>query len=143
MLVTYVFSETSPAAASTAPSSQTVENAASWAPKGVAAGQLDDADAIDIKAELVGATGGTLDVYVQSSTSEGDEDWFDVCHFAQLASGAAAVNYRVQLGLVGQPASAAPVAVGKNLSPALAAGTAVQAVAFDRGLIPYIPADRA
>ncbi len=123
MIGTFTFAETSGAVAGTTFSSQSVQNAASYLAAGIA-GPLDDFDAVDVTADLVGATGGTLDVYLQ--TSNDGSSWYDSVHFAQLAAGAAAVSYRVTLARFGQPASAAPVVVGKNGTPALAAGTAVQ-----------------
>ena len=136
MLATYKWVETSPSSAATAASSQPVQNAASWAPAGVAGGMVEDADAVEFIAELVGATGGTLDVYVQSGNAHkdasGNTAWFDLVHFPQLANGASAVKYRVQVSMVGQPASAAPVVIGSGNAPALAANVAVQSVCFDR-----------
>lgn len=129
MLATYIFNETSPAAPGTSASSQPVESSASWAASGVAAGILDDADALDISADLVGATGGTLDIYVQYSPDTG-RNWYDLAHFPQLAAGAAAVKYRFGVGLIAT--ASAPVVVGKNLSPALAASTVVQGPWGDR-----------
>jgi hypothetical protein len=107
-----------------------VTNAASYLPAGVC-GPLDDFDAVDLAIELVGATGGTLDVYVQSSLDQG-LTWYDSVHAPQLAAGAGAVIYRTSLTHFAQPASAAPVAIGKNLSPALAANVAVQGGWGDR-----------
>ena len=75
----FTISDTSPAAASTAVGS-------------VIAG-LGDYPFLRVDAALVGATGGTLDVYLQRQIKPGF--WADWLHFAQLASGAAAVNYSV------------------------------------------------
>lgn len=125
---TWIFSETSPNAAGTAASSQAVENQASYLSNGVA-GPLDDYDALWVQADLVGATGGTLDVYVQSSPDDG-RTWYDVVHFTQLAAGAAAISYRATLSL--QSAMTAPDTVGKNTSPALAAGKVSQGAFGDR-----------
>src|ERR1700722_8289834 len=95
MLAQFTFSETSPAAASTtAVSSQAVSSAASWAAPGVAA-PLDDAVVVDVLATLQGATGGTLDIYVQVSGDDGI--WRDAIHFAQLAAGAASITYQASL----------------------------------------------
>lgn len=74
---------TSPASASTAVASGTIEG-------------LDRFDWIAIEADLQGATGGTLDVYVQRKL--GANLWRDWLHFAQLSAGAAAVKYSVQSG---------------------------------------------
>lgn len=123
MLGWWKFTETTPASASTVASSGPVMSAANYLPAGVV-GPLDDFDAVDIAAELVGSTGGTLDVYVQTSLDE--INWFDSVHFAQLANGAAAVSYRTSITHFAQPNSPAPVVVGKNLSPALAPNVCVQ-----------------
>lgn len=46
-----------------------------------------------VDADLVGATGGALDVYLQRLVAPGY--WTDWLHFAQLASGASAIRYSV------------------------------------------------
>jgi hypothetical protein len=124
----YLFSEVSPSAAGTAASSKPVANAASWCAAGVA-GPLDDYDSIGIDVDLVGATGGTLDVYLQQSPDQG-VNWYDVVHWTQLASGAAAVKYSSPISQA--TTTAAPTAVGKNLNPALLAGTVVNGAFSDR-----------
>jgi hypothetical protein len=131
MLTTYIFQETSPSSAQTAASSQAVQGAASWAPGGVAAGMLDRLgdSGLDVEAELVGATGGTLDVYVQYSPDQG-ANFFDLIHFAQLAGGAAAVKYRAAVSSFNT--ATVPVAVGKNNAPALAAAAIVHGPWGDR-----------
>jgi hypothetical protein len=70
-----VITATSPAAAST------VVHSAGFA-------NLDDCEALTIVLDLRGGTGGTLDVYLQTS-HDGGTTWFDYAHAAQLASGAA------------------------------------------------------
>lgn len=80
-----------------------------------ASSDLHRADVLVVDAELVGATGGTLDVYLQ--TREGT-DWIDLAHFPQLASGATARAYTFCITGDGLGALAP---VGRNLSPALAA----------------------
>jgi hypothetical protein len=136
MLATYVFSEQSPSAAGTATSKNPVQNAASWCASGVAGGMLDDASSVDVVAQLVGATGGTLDVVIQVASGQKDatgaDVWVDAVHFATLANGAAAVTYRAVLSQLSQPTSSAPVVVGVDNSPALASGVIVQTMAFDR-----------
>lgn len=72
-----------------------------------------------IEAELAGATGGTLDVYLQVSYDSG-QTWSDYAHFAQLAAGAAPVTYGVS---VSRSNGSALGLVGKNQSPLLAANT--------------------
>lgn len=114
----FVFSETSPAAPGTAASSQTVSGGAGplgYLPNGVA-GPICDFDACDVIAELRGATGGTLDVYVQISPDDG-ANWYDIIHFPQLANGAAAVIYQAPIS--NATTTTFSVVVGKNLSPAL------------------------
>jgi hypothetical protein len=64
-----------------------------------------------------GGMGGTLNVYVQGSWDQG-VTWWDLVAFTQLASGAATV--RQKISPIG---SNTIVTVGKNTSPALAAGT--------------------
>lgn len=130
MLSTFVFNETSPAAAGVAASSQPVGSGPNFFPPGVA-GPLDNADGVDVLAELVGAAGGTLDLYLQTSPDSGTT-WVDAIHFPQLASGAGAIKYRATLSPHPQSTSDAPVAVGTGLSPALAVDTVVQGTGFDR-----------
>lgn len=136
MLGSFVLTETTPAAPGTVASAAAWTSAGSFLPAGQA-GPLGDFDAIDIVAELVGATGGTLDVYVQTSLDEG-ATWYDSVHFTQLASGGAAAIYRTAVTHFAQPSSAAPVAVGKNLSPALAASTTVQGGWGNRARLVYV-----
>lgn len=111
--------DTSPAAAGTAVGSKVAG--------------LEKFDWFMVDAQLVGATGGTLDVYLQRKIA--DDLWADWLHFPQLAAGGAAVRYSAQSGtdkdivVVGGGTDASP-------GPALAAntfvggcpGTAVRAV---------------
>ncbi len=127
-LATFVFLETSPSSATTLASSVAVQGADSRLPAGVA-GPLDDYDAISIVAELIGATGGTLDVYLQTSGDMGIT-WIDYLHFPQLAAGAAAIRFASSSSNFSQ-ATAATV-VGKNLVPALAANTSINGAFTDR-----------
>jgi hypothetical protein len=57
-------------------------------------------DWFTIDAALVGATGGTLDVYLQKQIATDAEVtggvWADWLHFTQLAAGAAAIKYSLQ-----------------------------------------------
>lgn len=49
---------------------------------------------VTIIGDLVGATGGTLDVYLQCKFNQGGTvKWYDWLHFVQLASGGAAARY--------------------------------------------------
>jgi hypothetical protein len=118
----FVFNETSPAAAGTVASSSPVSGGPSDSAAGVAF-PLRNYDSIEIEAELKGATGGALDVYVQSS--DDGIVWYDTVHFAQLAGSAAAIIYRTALSRYAT-AVAAPTVVGKNLTPALPVASAIQ-----------------
>lgn len=127
----YVFNETSPNAAGTVASSQPVLGGIdNGIPNGVC-GLLSDYEGVEVVAELVGATGGTLDVYIQLSPDEG-LNWYDVVHFAQLASGASAVIYQSPLSTATN--TTAPVVIGKNLSPLLGttSGAVVNGAFTDR-----------
>lgn len=105
----HVFSDTSPAAAGTAVSASK-------------AGALQRFGALTIIATLTGATGGTLDVYLQVSPDAG-VTWYDYAHFAQLAAGAAAITKVITVSRAGQQTGIPTV--GTDLSPALAANAVV------------------
>lgn len=125
---TFIFSETSPSAAGTVASSQPVQSAGSNFPAGVA-GPMADYDAVDVIAEFGGATGGTLDVYVQISPDDG-ANWYDIIHFTQAAAASAVKVYQAPIS--NATTTATPVAVGKNLVPVLAANTVVNGAFSDR-----------
>lgn len=72
--------------------------------------------AISFKAALLGATGGTLDVYVQHSAD--GTTYYDYVHFPQLAAAAAAVSYSYDPAL-----NDSIVTVGSGTTPVLAAGS--------------------
>lgn len=78
-------SDTSPASASTAVSAATLRDMSAF-------------DAITILATLTGATGGTLDVYLQSSW-DGGVTWYDLVHFTQLAAAGVVRTYKATLAL--------------------------------------------
>jgi len=118
MIGGFVFSELSPNAPGTAVSSAPVTSAA---PTLGVATPLDDFDSLDVAAEIQGATGGTLDVYVQCSP-DGGNNWYDVIHFTQAAAGSGVKYYQAPLSLATN--TTAPVAVGKNLAPALGSALA-------------------
>lgn len=101
-----LLTDTSPAAASTVAS-----------PTAIIAG-LDQFDWFTIDAKLLGATGGTLDVYLQRFVAKLNE-WRDWVHFPQLAAGAAAARYVID----SSAGMTAPVAVGQGTSPAIAVNT--------------------
>lgn len=110
MLKVFTLSATSPASASTA-----VGTGASFQASG-----LDAYSRFRVHGALLGATGGTLDVYVQRLVDivSGSEVWEDWIHFAQLASGAAAIFYSLS------PIDTQTIAtVGRATTPALAAGS--------------------
>jgi hypothetical protein len=115
-LQTFIFSEVSPAAAGTAVSSQVVTgDLAANMPAGVA-GLIDDYESIDVIAELKGATGGTLAVWLQTSP-DGGLTWFDSIAWPVATAGAATVYYASPLSQA--TTTTAPSVVGKNLAPAL------------------------
>ena len=115
-LQTFIFQETSPAAPGTAASANVVsgDNAANM-PAGVC-GLIDDYESIEVIAELKGATGGPLNVYLQNSP-DGGLTWFDVIAWPQLLAAAAQVYYASPLSQATNTPTT--VVVGKNLSPAL------------------------
>ena len=137
-LYTYIFHETTPNAATTAASVGTVDNAANYLPVGVA-GPFDDTGGVDVDAELVGATGGTLDVFVQVSPDEG-QNWYDAIHFPQLLAGAGAVKYRATMAYAQQntpTTQGQPIVIGKNLTPLLAVNTVVPGAGFNRARLVF------
>lgn len=73
-------------------------------------------------AELTGATGGTLDVYLQTSP-DGGTTWVDYAHWPQVAGGASVIlrSWAVSRGAEQKTLTT----VGKSTSPALAANTIV------------------
>lgn len=86
--------------------------------------RLDEFDSLVILAVLTGATGGTLDVYLQVATKEddgADTEWVDYAHFAQISAAAAAITRLWSVTRLAQVTSIATV--GKGTSPALAANT--------------------
>lgn len=103
----FTISDTSPASASTVVGD-------------VIAG-LNDYDWFTIDASLAGATGGTLDVYLQRLVGDPTTSttWRDWLHFPQLAAGAAAVAYHAQSF---SPSPTLTV-VGTNTTPVIAANT--------------------
>jgi hypothetical protein len=100
--------------------------------------------ALDIIATFSGrtasgaSTGGTVDLVVETTSTQnaaGQQIWTELVRFTQATANSAAATYRVQVGLVGQPASAAPVAVKSGTAvsaPVLAQTTAVQALGFSQ-----------
>lgn len=81
-------------------------------------------DFFSIDAALAGATGGTLDVYLQRRVA--DDVWHDWAAYTQLADGASAVSYSHFAG-PGSSSSIVTVGTGTDstATPALAAGSFV------------------
>ncbi len=106
--------ETSPAAASTVVGSS------------FKSALLTTADRLVIDAALLGATAGTLDVYLQRKI--GTNAWRDWVHFPQLAAGASAIKYTVTI--TGDGTSLVVVGGGTDAAPgvALAVNTAVNVI---------------
>jgi hypothetical protein len=98
---------TSPAAASTVVSTAVVG--------------LDAFSKCVVYAKLAGATGGVLDVYLQSSTAQGAAGtWYDVAHWTQLTAAAAQAGSVVTLTRATQALTTVNVA---DATPVLAANT--------------------
>jgi hypothetical protein len=75
---------------------------------------------MSVYATLTGATGGTLDVYLQYSPDLGNT-WVDYMHFVQKAAASAATIHYFSVSKSAQQTTI--TAVGTGTSPALAAGT--------------------
>ena len=102
--------------------------AANQAAVGRAAVGLDQYDSFFVTAILVGATGGTLDVYLQRRVDDAGTIWVDFAHFPQLAAGAALIRYAATMTI--PPAAVAVVVgttdnAGTTGAPALAVNTIV------------------
>lgn len=82
-----------------------------------------------VDATLLGATGGVLDIYVQSSVDAdqaGNGTWYDVIHYTQLAAGGAAVRWVATLSRGFNKIAAAPNSVNPvSGTPTLAANTLI------------------
>ncbi len=97
--------------------------AAGTAQIGAAVLNLAQYRSLHIEAVIQGATGGTLDLYLQASYDNGTT-WVDYAHFTQLAAAAAQITRLITVSRQGN-SGAAPVAVGSGNTPALAANTVV------------------
>lgn len=86
---------------------------------------LEVVDDLDIVAAIQGGTGGSLDLFLQ--TSPDNVTWTDYAHFAQLAAGA--VLGVKTFATTRQAQTATMTTVGQNLTPLLAASTVVGSVA--------------
>lgn len=101
--------------------SATSPNSPSTAAAATALG-FQTAKAITVIATLQGATGGVLDVYLQTSF-DGGTTWHDFAHFPQLAAAAASTT---KIWHVARESTQTTLTtVGTGLSPALAANTIV------------------
>jgi hypothetical protein len=100
---TFEITATSPAEETTAAASTTITG-------------LDEYESFTIDAAITGATGGTLDVYVQRKVGA---KWLDWIAFPQSAAAAALAHYSVDSAA----AQSSPTAVGADAVPALAADT--------------------
>lgn len=100
-------SETAPAASTTKLGTDVVKG-------------LEHAQALTLIATLTGCTGGTLDVFVQTSFDEG-VSWVDIVHFAQVLAGAAAASFALHLSRAASVV--VPVSVGLDGTPLLAVNT--------------------
>jgi len=78
---------------------------------------LREYDWFTVDATLTGATGDTLDIYLQRSPDNGST-WIDWLHFPQLAAAASAISHTIDSGSI----ETGPVTVGTGTSVALAAG---------------------
>ena len=128
MLYYFEFNELTPSAPGVVVSSRVVESAASYLGLGIA-GPLNNGNSLDIVADLRGAVGGTLDVYVQYSPNNGRR-WYDLAHFPQITANAASVSYRAPVSLYTNSVSVS--AVGGGLAPSLSAGAMVNGAFGDR-----------
>jgi hypothetical protein len=108
---TFDLSGTSPAAAGTSP--------------GVAVSGLARYLGLRVEAKVVGATGGTLDVYLQRKL--GPDLWADWVHFPQLAAGASALLYSFTIHNVSSAAGAltATTSGGTDSTPTSTGGTGI------------------
>ena len=108
----FQWTETTPAAAGTACSTGTVTNTDPGSAAGIlSSSNLDEAEMLTIVFEGPGATGGTLDVYVQTFL---DAHWYDLCHIKQLANGAVATKLQYICGRANQQTG---TVVGIDRSP--------------------------
>lgn len=124
---TYSISGTSPSSATTAVIGSVVTG-------------LEKYRSIQILATVAGATGGALDLYLQTSPDHGTH-FVDYIHFAQITAAAAAVTLAIEVScdqqsnaVASASAAGAPaiVTVGTGLNPALAASTIIGGEFGDR-----------
>jgi hypothetical protein len=132
MKAEYVFTESSPAIAGGATASSQPVAGSTSGTAGVAA-NLDKFTDLFVEAELTQDTGGTLDVYVQILM---EATWVDYIHFTQLTAGSSTFKYAAVLPVTSRTA---PIAVGTNLTPALAANMIVGGPWGDKMRLVMVP----
>lgn len=103
-----IWTDTSPDTASTSISTKIISG-------------LDAFESMQIVAVLTGATGGTLDVYLQMCDDPDGSVWIDYAHFPQVSAGAAASTLLYTVTRQKERLTGLAVAIGDT--PALAAGT--------------------
>lgn len=86
----------------------------------VYASGLERCSSLTIIGELQGATGGTLDVFLQTSW-DGGTTWYDYAHFTQLAAGAAAIKHAWHVSRASERTTI--TTVGSAAAGVIAAGT--------------------
>jgi hypothetical protein len=118
---TFNLSSTSPASASTA--------------VGATVTGLGAFRSLDVFATLTGATGGVLDVYLQTSP-DGGTTWVDYAHYVQIAAADGAANKRFLVTNGGQQTTV--TTVGTGTTPALAANTVLGGDFGDRMRVVYV-----
>lgn len=108
-------------------------------------GGLSYFDAISIVATIQGATGDTLDVYLQTSyeinpdwpADHPGRIWYDYAHFQQLADGASPVT--VALHVNRSTSVTAETSIGTGISPALGVSTIMGGAWGDMLRILFVP----
>lgn len=90
---------------------------------------------LTVDAILQGATGGTLDLYLQRLVDPVNGIWFDWARYTQLAAAVAAKSYTLSL----DPSAAAPTITNVGEWNAAASGTPVLAAG---AIVPCHPGDQ-
>lgn len=109
MMRTYVITGTTPAAPGNAVIGTIAPDPTLVAPS--ITGDLSQFESMTITAILQGATGGTLDVYIQSAIDDTGTLWNDFVHYTQIPAAAASSTTRWTTCRWNQ-SSAAPVVTG-------------------------------
>ncbi|GAC1576963.1 MAG: hypothetical protein NVS3B7_10080 [Candidatus Elarobacter sp.] len=122
----YLFSGTTPAAPGSAllpiTGSGTLQG-------GNVAAQMDQFESMSVLAILQGATGGTLDVYLQMNHDGNGTAWTDIAHWPQQSAAAASTTFVWNTSRWNQAAGAGSTATG---DASLAANTFIQGEWGDR-----------